>query len=145
MSRFSAYSILSMILMDFTLVCRRGSIGVSLICRLYLVMGSKISKGCGRRRCRTSRSGGTDSWSPYVYPKPPQAAYPQQNYYYTPQHPSYAPSPSYNYASQTPGRVHKTTERKYSRIDDNYQTLDQVSLLFCYSFEFLSVLFFCIG
>ncbi|KAB2090778.1 hypothetical protein ES319_A03G144500v1 [Gossypium barbadense] len=106
---------------------RRGSIGVSLICRLYLVMGSKISKGCSRRRSRTSRSGGTDSWSPYGYPTPPQSAYPQQNYYYTPHHPSYAPSPSYNYVPQTPGCVHRTMERKYSRIDDNYQTLDQVT------------------
>ncbi|TYH82969.1 hypothetical protein ES332_D02G099200v1 [Gossypium tomentosum] len=83
------------------------------------------SKGCSRRRSRTSRSGGTDSWSPYGYPTPPQSAYPQQNYYYTPQHPSYAPSPSYNHVPQTPRCVHRTMERKYSRIDDNYQTLDQ--------------------
>ncbi|KAE8730177.1 E3 ubiquitin-protein ligase RGLG2 [Hibiscus syriacus] len=75
-------------------------------------MGSKISKGSSRRS-RTSRSSDTGSSSPYGYP--------------TPQHPSYAPSPLSNYGCRTPRRVHKTIERKYSRIADNYQTLDQVT------------------
>ncbi|KAK8526377.1 hypothetical protein V6N13_017419 [Hibiscus sabdariffa] len=75
-------------------------------------MGSKFSKGSSRRS-RTSRSSGIDSSSPYSFP--------------TPQHPSYAPSLMNNYGSQTPRRVHKTIERKYTRIADNYQTLDQVT------------------
>ncbi|KAK8627458.1 hypothetical protein V6N13_135069 [Hibiscus sabdariffa] len=73
-------------------------------------MGSKISKGYSRRR-----SCGTDSLSPYGYGYP------------TPQHPSYGPSPLHNYGLQTPRHVHKTVERKYSRIADNYQTLDHVT------------------
>ncbi|GMI75062.1 RING domain ligase2 [Hibiscus trionum] len=75
-------------------------------------MGSKFSKGSSRRS-RTSRPSGTGSSSPYGYP--------------TPQHPNYAPSPWNNYVPQTPRRVDKTIERKYSRIADNYQTLDQVT------------------
>ncbi|KAK8605504.1 hypothetical protein V6N13_102282 [Hibiscus sabdariffa] len=75
-------------------------------------MGSKFSKGSSRRS-RTSRPSGIDSSSTYSYP--------------TPQHPSYAQSPMNNHGSQTPRRVHKTIERKYTRIADNYQTLDQVT------------------
>ncbi|KAE8719601.1 E3 ubiquitin-protein ligase RGLG1 [Hibiscus syriacus] len=75
-------------------------------------MGLKISKSSSRRS-RTSRSSDIGSSSPYGHP--------------TPQHPSYAPSPLNNYGCRTPQRVHKTIERKYSRITDNYQTLDQVT------------------
>ncbi|KAK8655501.1 hypothetical protein V6N13_108076 [Hibiscus sabdariffa] len=78
-------------------------------------MGSKISKGYSRRRSRTSRSCGTASLSPYGYGYP------------TPQHPSYGLSPLHNYRSQMPRHVHKTVERRYSRIADNYQTLDHVT------------------
>ncbi|XVE85190.1 hypothetical protein DITRI_Ditri17bG0071900 [Diplodiscus trichospermus] len=87
-------------------------------------MGGKSSKDSGRRRYPSSRSGGSDGCSHYGYP--PQSGYPQENAYYTPQH-RYAPPPSYDYGSQTPHRAHKSVERKYSRIADNYKTLDQVT------------------
>ncbi|XVE92292.1 hypothetical protein REPUB_Repub01dG0084600 [Reevesia pubescens] len=88
-------------------------------------MGGKSSKDSSGGRYPTTRSGGSAAWSHYGYP-PPESAYPQENDYYTPQH-NYAPPPSYNYGSQTPQRAHKSMERKYSRIADNYQTLDQVT------------------
>ncbi|XVF43866.1 hypothetical protein PTKIN_Ptkin02bG0074700 [Pterospermum kingtungense] len=87
-------------------------------------MGGKSSKSSSGRRYSTSRSSGSDAWSRYRYPPP--SPYPQETSYYTPQH-HYAPPPSYNYGSQTPQRTHKHLERKYSRIADNYQTLDQVT------------------
>ncbi|XP_021292847.1 E3 ubiquitin-protein ligase RGLG5-like [Herrania umbratica] len=86
-------------------------------------MGSKSSKESSGGRYPTSRSAGSDAWSHYG--QPPQSAYPPENSYYTPQH-RYAPPPSYNYGSRTP-QLHKSLERKYSRIADNYQTLDQVT------------------
>ncbi|KAE8713502.1 hypothetical protein F3Y22_tig00110206pilonHSYRG00012 [Hibiscus syriacus] len=55
---------------------------------------------------------------------PSTIRYPPQNAYYTPQH-HYAPPPSSNYRSRTSRQGHKIV--KYSRIDDNYQTLDQVT------------------
>ncbi|KAK8691548.1 hypothetical protein V6N13_075055 [Hibiscus sabdariffa] len=85
-------------------------------------MGGKSSKDLSGRGYPASRSGGSDSWSHYGYP--PQSGYPPQNPYHTPQH-HYAPPPPSNYGSQTPRRGHKIV--KYSRIGDNYQTLDQVT------------------
>ncbi|KAK8643493.1 hypothetical protein V6N13_012788 [Hibiscus sabdariffa] len=85
-------------------------------------MGGKSSKDLSGRGYLTSRSGGSDSWSHYGYP--PQSGYPPQNSYYTPHH-HYAPPHSSNYGSKTPRRGHKIV--KYSRIDDDYQTLDQVT------------------
>ncbi|XP_022776197.1 E3 ubiquitin-protein ligase RGLG5-like [Durio zibethinus] len=76
-------------------------------------MGSKSSKDSSGRRYPTSRSGGSDAWS-------------QENSYHTQQH-HYVPPPSYNYGSQPPQHARKSMERKYSRIADNYQTLDQVT------------------
>ncbi|KAK8490109.1 hypothetical protein V6N13_121292 [Hibiscus sabdariffa] len=61
-------------------------------------------------------SGGSESWSHYGYP-------PQNPYYMPQQH--YAPPHSSNYGSKTPRPGHKIV--KYSSIDDNYQTLDQVT------------------
>ncbi|XP_022733592.1 E3 ubiquitin-protein ligase RGLG5-like [Durio zibethinus] len=87
-------------------------------------MGGKSSRDSSGRRYRTSRSSGSDAWSHYGYP--PQSGYPQENSYYMPQH-HYAPPPSHNYGSQTTQRARKIMERKYSRIADNYQTLDQVT------------------
>ncbi|XWS22720.1 hypothetical protein CRYUN_Cryun29cG0060600 [Craigia yunnanensis] len=87
-------------------------------------MGGRSSKDSSGREYPTSRSGGSNAWSHYGYP--PQSGYPQENSYYMPQH-LHAPPPSYNYGSQTPQRAHQSMERKYSRIADNYQTLDQVT------------------
>ncbi|KAK8643492.1 hypothetical protein V6N13_012787 [Hibiscus sabdariffa] len=85
-------------------------------------MGGKSSKYLSGKKYRTGRSGGSDSWSHYGYPS--QSGYPPQNPYYTPQD-HYAPPHSSNYGSKTPRRRQKIV--KYSRIDDNYQTLDQVT------------------
>ncbi|XVF85087.1 hypothetical protein PTKIN_Ptkin17bG0089900 [Pterospermum kingtungense] len=87
-------------------------------------MGGKSSKDSSGRGYLTSRSGGSDAWGHYGYP--PQSGYPPENSYYPPPH-LYAPPPPYNYGSQTSQRAHKSLERKYSRIADNYQTLDQVT------------------
>ncbi|XVE74912.1 hypothetical protein DITRI_Ditri12bG0056600 [Diplodiscus trichospermus] len=89
-------------------------------------MGGKSSKDYGERRYSTSRSGGSDAWSHYGGYPPPRPAYPPESPYYTPQH-HYAPPPSYNYGSQASRRTNRSLERKYSRIADNYQTLDQVT------------------
>ncbi|KAK5833420.1 hypothetical protein PVK06_017246 [Gossypium arboreum] len=85
-------------------------------------MGGKSSKDSSGRAYPTSRSGGSDSWSRYGYP--PQSGYPPQTPYYTPQH-HHAPPHSSNYGLQTLNRGHKIV--KYSRIADNYETLDQVT------------------
>ncbi|KAK8647564.1 hypothetical protein V6N13_121297 [Hibiscus sabdariffa] len=80
-------------------------------------MGGKSSKDSSRKKYPTGRSaGGSDSWSHYGYP--PQSGYPPQDSYYTPQH-HHPPPP------KTPCRRNKIV--KYSRIDDDYQTLDQVT------------------
>lgn len=100
-------------------------------------MGGKSSKDSSGRAYRTSRSGGSDSWSRYGYP--PQSGYPSQTPYYTPQN-HCAPPRSSNYGSQTPHRGHKIV--KYSRIADNYETLDQVSLLLLQFLWFLLSAFF---
>ncbi|OMO60308.1 von Willebrand factor, type A [Corchorus capsularis] len=85
-------------------------------------MGGKSSRESGGSRYSQSRSGGADAWSSYGYP--PQSSYPQESPYYTPHHRYAPPPPSYNYGSQ-PSR--KSLDGKYSRIADNYQTVDQVT------------------
>ncbi|KAK8643491.1 hypothetical protein V6N13_012786 [Hibiscus sabdariffa] len=79
-------------------------------------MGGKSSKDLSGKKNPTGRSGGSDSWSHYGYPPP--SGYPPPNPYYTPQH-HHPPPP------ETPRRGKKIV--KYSRIDDDYQTLDQVT------------------
>ncbi|KAF5940045.1 hypothetical protein HYC85_021212 [Camellia sinensis] len=88
--------------------------------RLWIaqLMGSSSSKGTSRRQFSSS---GSSSFNQREYQQP---AYPQQNPYYTPQH-HHAPAP-YNYGAQTPQRQRKL-DRRYSRIADNYQTLEQVT------------------
>ncbi|KAJ0037355.1 hypothetical protein Pint_22826 [Pistacia integerrima] len=86
-------------------------------------MGGKSSKGSTGRHYSSRGSASSSSWNNYGYPPP---SYPPQSpYYTTPQH-HYAPPPSYNYGSQTP-QPQRRLDRKYSRIDDNYQTLEQVT------------------
>ncbi|KAI5679277.1 hypothetical protein M9H77_10227 [Catharanthus roseus] len=58
----------------------------------------------------------------------PGSPYVQQAPYYTPQHP-FVPSSSsssFNYGARTP-QPHRPLYRKYTRIADNYYTLDQVT------------------
>lgn len=95
------------------------------------MMGGKGSKGSGRREYPSHGSSGSSSWNQYGYP---QTSYPEQNPYYTPQHqhaspPStsfnYGSQPSFNYRSEAP-RPQKKLDRRYSRIADNYRSLDEV-------------------
>ncbi|KAK8647554.1 hypothetical protein V6N13_121287 [Hibiscus sabdariffa] len=69
-------------------------------------MGGKSSKYTSGERNPTGRSGGSDSWNHHGYPP--------QDSHYTPEH-LYAP----------PIRGNKIV--KYSMLDDDYQTLDQVT------------------
>ncbi|KAE8023565.1 hypothetical protein FH972_009243 [Carpinus fangiana] len=93
-------------------------------------MGAKSSKGSGRRELRSYDSGASSTWNQYGYPQP------QQPPYYTPQHQHAPPPPSssfnygsqasFNYGSETP-QPQRKLDRKYSRIADNYRSLDQVT------------------
>ncbi|XP_065873832.1 E3 ubiquitin-protein ligase RGLG5 [Euphorbia lathyris] len=95
-------------------------------------MGGKSSKGSSGRHVSSYGSPNSpSSWNQYGYP--PQAApyphpAPQQNPHYTPTHPqaSATTSSSYGYEAERP-RPQKRLDRKYSRIADNYKTLDQVT------------------
>jgi len=94
-------------------------------------MGGKSSKesswrdyySYGSTNSSSSNQNGYPPASPYPYPSP------QHNSYYTSQN-HHAPAPSsssYPYESQrTPQHPQKRLDRKYSRIADNYKTLDQV-------------------
>ncbi|XP_057948871.1 E3 ubiquitin-protein ligase RGLG2-like isoform X2 [Malania oleifera] len=84
-------------------------------------MGGKGSKGTGRRQFS---SFGSSSFNHHGYSQSqPQGGqyYPQ---YYTPQH--HLAPPPYNYEAQTP-QPHRKLDRRYSRIADDYTTLEQVT------------------
>lgn len=87
-------------------------------------MGGKSSKSSSGSHYSSRGSASSSAWNNYGYPPPP-SPYPQASPYYTPQQ-HYAPSPSFNYGSQTP-QPQRRLDRKYSRIDDNYKSLDQVT------------------
>ncbi|CAL8092438.1 unnamed protein product [Prunus armeniaca] len=89
-------------------------------------MGGKSSKDSSSRQF--SHSGSTassSSWDQYGYPQPSR---PPQNTYCTPQR-HYAPSPSFNHVSQpfTVPNPRRRLDRKYSKIADNYRSLDEVT------------------
>ncbi|KAL5760000.1 hypothetical protein ACOSP7_018502 [Xanthoceras sorbifolium] len=92
-------------------------------------MGGRSSKGSSGRQYSSRGSASSSTWDNNSYGYPPESPYhlPQPNAYnnYTPQH-HYAAAPSFNYGSQTP-QPQRRLDRKYSRIDDNYKTLDQVT------------------
>ncbi|KAJ7956754.1 E3 ubiquitin-protein ligase RGLG2-like protein [Quillaja saponaria] len=88
-----------------------------------LLMGGKSSKGSGRRQFSPSGSAISSSWGDYGYP---QSSYPQSNPYYTPQHHLASAPSSYGYGSQTP-QPQRRLDRRYSRISDNYRSLDEVT------------------
>ncbi|KAJ9169441.1 hypothetical protein P3X46_017640 [Hevea brasiliensis] len=83
-------------------------------------MGGKNSKGSSGRHISSS------SWNQYGYPQatPYPCPSPQQNQYYTPQ--QHQPSTSYSYEAGGP-QPQRRLDRKYSRIADDYKTLDQVT------------------
>lgn len=97
-------------------------------------MGSGSSKSSRRRRSMSSSSYGSHYSNQDGYP--PTSPYPSQPGYmpqtpYTPHHTQYAPSPTpHSYSAPPPvnnARSNKRLERKYSRIADNYRTLDEVT------------------
>lgn len=94
-------------------------------------MGGNSSKEEGNwRQNSSSRSTSWDSHfgysqTPYGYGQEsqiyaPQQPYPAQQYY----------PPSQEYSSSQPSNNRKKLERKYSRIADNYNSLDQVRVLY---------------
>lgn len=92
-------------------------------------MGGKSSREDSWRQTSSTRS----SWNQYDYP---QTAYPQDSYSYASHQaavPSYAPPPpsQQNYASHAhearPHAPRPTLDRRYSRIADNYNSLDEVT------------------
>ncbi|KAL0004378.1 hypothetical protein SO802_011939 [Lithocarpus litseifolius] len=99
-------------------------------------MGSKHSKGSGRREFPSYGSGSSSTYN-QQYGYPPQTPYHQpSSYNYTPQHQhgppppssSYGSQASYNYGSEIPvAQPHRKLDRKYSRIADNYRSLDEVT------------------
>lgn len=95
------------------------------------IMGTSSSKNRSSRSLSSSYDHGPSYGYPPSSPYPPQPAYSPQPTY-TPSHPQYVPSPlPRTYAPPPPSapRPKKTLERKYSRIEDNYRTLDEVSHL----------------
>ncbi|XP_022921789.1 E3 ubiquitin-protein ligase RGLG2-like [Cucurbita moschata] len=80
-------------------------------------MGGKSSKPGSSRRHSSSRSN-SQQWSNYNYPGSPYNQ-PRPQYQFAP------PTPSYG-GTQAP-ETRKRLERKYSRIDDNYNSLEQVT------------------
>ncbi|XP_011034031.1 PREDICTED: E3 ubiquitin-protein ligase RGLG2-like isoform X1 [Populus euphratica] len=93
-------------------------------------MGGKSSKGLrGRDYSSYGSANSSSSWNQYGYPPASSYPSPQPDPYWTQQrHHAPAPNPSYPYESHMPPQQpHKRLDRKYSRIADNYQTLDQVT------------------
>ncbi|KAA0034249.1 E3 ubiquitin-protein ligase RGLG2-like [Cucumis melo var. makuwa] len=80
-------------------------------------MGGKNSREVGQREFGSYGSGNSSTWDQYNYPPPSPSPYVQQ-YPYT--------EPS-GYGSQTPQQPRRRLDRKYSRIADNYQSLDEVT------------------
>ncbi|QCD84648.1 E3 ubiquitin-protein ligase RGLG5-like isoform X2 [Vigna unguiculata] len=85
-------------------------------------MGGKSSKVCERRHVSSYGSAGSSSsWDTYGYPQTPNT-YPQQNNYHTPLH-NRAPTLPFHDYSQPKRRL----DRRYSRIADDYNSLDEVT------------------
>ncbi|XP_043706402.1 E3 ubiquitin-protein ligase RGLG2-like isoform X2 [Telopea speciosissima] len=89
-------------------------------------MGGKSSRESSSSRYNSSY-GSSSSFNHHGYPQSP---YTQQPPSYAPQH-QYAPQPQYAPSSPSPygnrGNPRKKLERKYSRIADNYNSLEQVT------------------
>ncbi|KAJ4849511.1 hypothetical protein Tsubulata_050695, partial [Turnera subulata] len=89
-------------------------------------MGGKSSKGSsGRDYPSYGSPNSSSSWNQYGNPQ--AATYPHSSYN-TPHHHHAPPSTaSYEYEPERNRQPQKRLDRKYSRIADNYQTLDQVT------------------
>ncbi|KAK4256640.1 hypothetical protein QN277_006340 [Acacia crassicarpa] len=87
------------------------------------IMGGNSSKEEGRRHVASYGSSPSFSrWDSHGYPQSPR---PPQNQYYTPQHS--APAPFYEYGSQPSQPSNRRLDRRYSRIADDYRSLDEVT------------------
>ncbi|GAA0139063.1 calcium-binding protein [Lithospermum erythrorhizon] len=88
-------------------------------------MGGKHSTR--RKISKLFGSSASSSHEENIYGFPPPSPYTQYRPYYTPQHPLAGPTPpvEYHYGARTPPP--QWLDRRYSRIEDNYQTLDQVT------------------
>ncbi|KAK4479380.1 hypothetical protein RD792_014892 [Penstemon davidsonii] len=78
-------------------------------------MGAKSSKKSISGRYSSYESGSSSSWNQNAYP---QSSYAQPSRSYAPTQPTYGGPPH---------ESKKKLERKYSKIDDNYNSLDQVT------------------
>ena len=88
-------------------------------------MGGITSKRESPRQA-SSRSSDSYSWNHHGYPQSPhpQSPYPQPSQDYMPQQ-HFAPPPQTYGGGQAP-ESRRRLERKYSKIDDDYNSLDQV-------------------
>ncbi|XP_043804918.1 E3 ubiquitin-protein ligase RGLG2 isoform X1 [Manihot esculenta] len=97
-------------------------------------MGGKSSKGSSGRHISSygASNSSSSSWNQYGHPQASPYPYPsQQNQYYTPQ--QHQPSnSSYSYEAESP-RPQRRLDRKFSRIADDYKTLDQVTSALAHS------------
>ncbi|KAK4252631.1 hypothetical protein QN277_014377 [Acacia crassicarpa] len=88
-------------------------------------MGGNSSKEEGRTHMASYGSSSSFSrWDSHGYLQSPR---PPRNQYYTPQHS--APAPFYEYGSQTSKPNNRRLDRRFSRIADDYRSLDEVRLL----------------
>ena len=93
------------------------------------VMGGKSSKGSQRRDVNSSSPstsygsvGSSSSWeNNYGYPQSTYPYPPQQNPYQRPNHRRPTQAPSHDYS-----RPDRKLDRRYSRIADDYHSLDEV-------------------
>ncbi|XP_061365713.1 E3 ubiquitin-protein ligase RGLG5 [Gastrolobium bilobum] len=102
---------------------------VLILCFLGLIlkesiMGGKSSKGSERRHFSSNgSSGSSSSWDNYGYPQSPSYQYPQQSPYQTPLHHRAPPAP----LQQDYAQPRRRLDRKYSKIADDYHSLDEVT------------------
>ncbi|GAB4847904.1 E3 ubiquitin-protein ligase rglg2 [Ancistrocladus abbreviatus] len=91
-------------------------------------MGSSSSKEGNFGQSSSFHS--ASSWGNYPPPYPPQSTYPQENQYYSQESQYYMPQQVYEPTPIYGGYTHepkKKLERRYSRIADDYTSLDQVT------------------
>lgn len=107
-----------------------------LVALVYFIWRSEVFIDLMGQRSSKRRSMSYDRNSSYNYSHPQHSSYssqpgyaPETPYRSHSHHPQYAPSPLPHYAPPPPSaaRPKKTLERKYSRIADNYRTLDEVT------------------
>ncbi|KAA8548164.1 hypothetical protein F0562_004575 [Nyssa sinensis] len=89
-------------------------------------MGGKNSRNRSWRQSSSLRSTSSSSWNQYEYPQP---SYPQETQNYAQPYPAYPPQQYYQ-PPQNVGLPHepqRKLDRRYSRIADNYNSLEEVT------------------